>query len=308
MSAKTVNKATIFDIERYATKDGPGIRTVIFFKGCNLRCLWCQNPESQKTAPQIMYFRNKCIGCSRCLEICPQKAISEDPVFGLITDHNKCTACGKCSEVCFSDARRLIGNALSAEEVMIQIRRDNSFYRNSGGGVTFSGGEPLLQSDFIMELARMCREEGIHTTLETAGLVSLSVLKSVSELIDLIYFDLKHIDRDRHYANIGVYPEQIQENLKWLSRHHKNLIIRIPVIPDVNSSREDISAMFRFIKEQTAAQQVELLAFHRLGLGKYEGLGMEYAMGSVPNLDESVCEEWAEIGRLAGLKVHTGAN
>ena len=306
MSPKTVEPSIIFDIERCATKDGPGIRTVVFFKGCNLSCLWCQNPESQIADLQIMYYRSECTECGRCVKACLQNAIYSDPKFGLITNHEQCVTCGACVDTCFFNARRLIGKSLSIDEVMEQIMRDKNYYTNSGGGVTFSGGEPLLQSKFVAELANRCNTAGIHTTLETAGMVSIDTLKFIIPLIDLIYFDFKHIDPEKHYQSIGVYPDQITKNLKWMSHYSEKLIIRIPIIPGFNDSKDTLHQMFSFIKKELLECRVELLPFHRLGLGKYEGLGMDYSMKGIDNLKDSDCEELALIGREMGLTVRTG--
>lgn len=306
MPNKVEEQSMIFDIERYATKDGPGIRTVVFFKGCNLRCLWCQNPESQIADPQIMYYRSQCTACGRCLEACPQNAIYDDPDFGLITNHAQCITCGACVDACFSNARRLIGRLFSIDEVMEQIMRDKAYYENSGGGVTFSGGEPLLQAKFIFELAKRCKKEGIHTAIETAGMVSIDTMKLVLPIIDLIYLDFKHINPEEHFRTIGAYPDQIKKNLKWISQYSDKLIIRIPIIPKINNDEETLHQMFSFLSKEISGCKVELLPFHRLGLGKYEGLGMKYAMKDIANLEDSDCEKLALIGRKMGLTVQTG--
>jgi pyruvate formate lyase activating enzyme len=306
MPAELIKEAIVFDIERYATKDGPGIRTVVFLKGCNLRCLWCQNPESQSAIPQIMYYGTECNGCGRCIEICPRSAITRNPRLGFITDHEKCDLCGLCVDACFRNARHMIGQYMSVDNLFEQILKDKSFFDNSGGGVTFSGGEPLLHSDFVSALARKCKDAGIHTIVETAGLVPLDALKSVADLVDLVYFDFKHIDEEEHKRTVGASPKQIKENLKWISNHPVKLIVRIPIIPKVNNNKDTIRRMFHFLKEETSVREVELLAFHRLGLGKYDGLGMDYVMRDVENLEDSACEDLACYGREMGLTVYTG--
>jgi pyruvate formate lyase activating enzyme len=300
-------EATVFEIERYATEDGPGIRTVVFFKGCNLHCRWCQNPESHCPQPQLMYYRNRCTACRRCVEVCPVGAVREVPPFGFITNHRSCRLCGACVDRCLSDARKIVGQSMSLDTIMDEIRKDRAFYVESGGGVTFSGGEPLLQADAVRELARRCREEGIHTAVETAGHVSWANIEGLLSWLDLLYFDLKHIDSEQHRRFTGVPLDLILSNLSRVSECFENLVVRIPVVPGVNAAEQTMSRMFSFLLENTKARRVELLPFHRLGLAKYEGLGMSYAMAEVDNMSKEDCFPFAEIGRELGLAVRVGA-
>ncbi len=302
-----VSTATVFDIERYATEDGPGIRSVVFFKGCNLRCSWCQNPESHSADPQIMYSRKQCISCGRCVEACHAEAIHDDPLYGFVTDHEKCDLSGKCIDVCFTNSRKIVGRRMPVDEIMEELRKDKSFYDESGGGVTFSGGEPLLQAEAVLYLARSCREEDIDTALETAGFVPWSVIEKIHPWLNLLYFDLKHIDTDTHSQYTGVPIEPILENIRRAGKLFENIVVRIPVVPGVNDLPETQRRMMAFLAGETAVRNVELLPFHRLGLTKYEGLGMRYAMGNVENVQKSDCEPFAEIGRGMGLKIRVGA-
>ena len=296
----------IFDIERFATKDGPGIRTVVFFKGCALRCFWCQNPESQRADVEVMYDAGKCGGCRRCLDRCPQKAIRVDPRFGLVTDASLCRGCGACLESCYYSARRLMGRRYSVEGLMAEIRKDRTFYAYSGGGVTFSGGEPLLQPAFLASLACACRQEGIHTALETCGHAPWRSLVAVLPHLSLIYYDFKHLDPEAHGRSTGVSNRRILENLRRLSGLFRSLVVRIPVVPGFNDSPEVQRRMFGFLVKLPSAVEVELLPFHRLGSAKYTGLGREYHMDSVQSLRREDLNAAVQMGREMGLSIRSG--
>ncbi|RKX81611.1 MAG: glycyl-radical enzyme activating protein [Spirochaetes bacterium] len=298
-----IPSAMVFDIERYATDDGPGIRSVVFFKGCNLRCSWCQNPESHLSHPQIMYNRKQCTSCGRCMAACPADAIHNDELFGFITDPDKCIQCGACVDVCYTDARKIVGRRMLLDEIMEELKKDTDYYKDSGGGVTFSGGEPLLQADAVSVLAQKCKNEGFHTALETAGYLPWQTFEQILPLIDLLYFDLKHIDSDIHRSFTGVPIELILDNIRLAGELQENMVVRIPVIPGFNDSLEIQRRMMKYLSEETAVTQVELLPFHRFGSGKYDGLGIPYAMKDVENLSKSDCEQFAEIGRQLGLNV-----
>jgi pyruvate formate lyase activating enzyme len=254
-----------------------------------------------------MYYRNRCIGCRRCLEVCPAEAVREVPPFGFITDHHRCRLCGSCVDECFSDARKIVGQRMSIEAIMEEIRKDRAFYDESGGGVTFSGGEPLLQADAVRGLAGRCRDEGIHTAVETAGHVPWESIEVVLPWLDLLYFDLKHIDSEEHERYTGVHLDLILENLGRAGECFDNLVVRIPVVPGVNATEQAMTRMFSHLREHTKVRRVELLPFHRLGSAKYEGLGLDYAMAEVDNLSKEDCLPFAEIGRRLGLSVRVGA-
>ena len=253
----------IFDIQRFSIYDGPGIRTNVFFKGCNLRCLWCHNPESQSAKPQLLFYRDKCIGCGKCAEIC-DKTFTED-----------CIACGKCAEVCSQNARKISGKKISADEVVIEVLKDIEFYRTSGGGVTLSGGEPLLQPDFAAEILKKCKEQGIHTAIETAADVPWQSFQKVLPYLDLVLCDIKCINEDSHIRCTGVSNKRILENAQKLKKSDTKVIFRTPVVPDYNDGEIDKIAEF------CSPCEYEILAYHNTGCGKYNALNMDYALKEV---------------------------
>lgn len=234
-------------------------------------------------------------------------AVRETPPLGFVTDHRRCTLCGACVEACFSSARRIVGRLLSLESVMQEILRDRAFYDESGGGVTFSGGEPLLQAEAAAELARRCKGEGLHTALETAGHVPWRSIEGLLPWLDLLYFDLKHSDSEAHRRHTGAPLELILDNLRRASGCFGNLVVRIPTVPGVNASEETQRRMLGFLARETKVRRVQLLPYHRLGSAKYEGLGLPYPMGEAGNLSKQDCEPFAEIGRALGLAVQVGA-
>jgi pyruvate formate lyase activating enzyme len=269
------NTGIIFDIERNALVDGPGIRTVIFFKGCPLKCAWCHNPESQAAEPQLTHTRRFCIGCGHCLSACPRQAISADST-GLIVDRKACDLCGECVRTCFAKCWAIVGERLSVDEILAQVRKNAAYYRYSQGGVTISGGEPLFQSDFLINLARRLNEEGIHIAVDTSGYAIWEKLKQVAAYADMFLYDIKHIDSRIHKELTGVPNEMILDNLRALAMMKKKLVIRIPVIPSLNDSPENIGKIAEFIaKNVPEVVGVELLPFTRLGSSKYKLFGVE---------------------------------
>lgn len=265
----------IFDIQRFSIYDGPGIRTNVFFKGCNLRCLWCHNPESQKMKNQLLFYRDKCIGCGECAKIC-SKTFTDD-----------CIACGKCAEVCTHSARVISGRTATADEVVQEILKDKEFYRTSGGGVTLSGGEPLLQADFAAEILKKCKENGIHTAIETAACVPWESFEKVLPYLDLVLCDIKGIDEKKHIENTGVSNKTILENAERLKTSGVDVLFRTPVIPNYNDS--EIKEIAEFCKPC----EHELLAYHSTGCGKYTALGLEYRLGEVEAPSKEAMEKLA---------------
>lgn len=292
----------IFDIQRYAVNDGPGIRTTVFFKGCPLRCLWCDNPESQASLPQLFYFENLCTQSHRCVAACPTGATRLNRAGKMEIDRGLCTACGTCVEACPSDARAISGRLVTTAEVMETVKADSLFYRNSGGGVTASGGEPTQQPEFLMELFEECQRAGLDTALDTCGFVKWEVLEPVLEFTDLVLFDIKHLDPERHRELTGVDNRLILENIEKISERGTPLIVRIPLIPGCNDSREALSDMAGLLTRLNLTR-VDLAPYHRLGAAKYSRLGMAYVLDGVEPYSEEQVEEIRIFLEDRGLEV-----
>jgi len=291
----------IFNIQRYSIHDGPGIRTTVFLKGCPLNCWWCQNPESQLSGQEMVFWEDRCIGCGACSLNCPSGAIQMEnnkPV----TDKNKCNLCGKCSRICPAQAREMIGKKLTAEEIIKEVEKDLVFYEESGGGVTFSGGEPLEQSEFLEELLNGCREKKIHTTVDTTGYISWEILNKISPKVDLFLYDLKIMDNEKHKKYTGVSNEIILENLKKLTSVHNNIFVRFPVIPGINDDYQNIRKMGEFLSSLKIAQ-VNLLPYHHIGIDKYKRLGNKYKLVDIQPPSEEQLSEVSAILRKFDLNV-----
>lgn len=279
----------VFNIERYAVHDGPGIRTLVFLKGCPLRCLWCCNPESQRPEAELLLFPENCIGCGECLRNCPSHAISRG-ADGLVTDSGKCTCCGACAECCYPRARTLCGGGMTAEEVLNEVRKDLLFYRQSGGGVTLSGGEPFFQFEFAAALLRSCRELEINTAVETCGYVPERRFKEALPLVDTYLFDLKHMDPETHIRLTGVGNELIHRNFETLLEAGKRVIPRMPLIPGLNDTEESLHATCMFLRERSIGT-LNLLPYHELGVNKYTRTGREYTLNLRPHTVEEIARK-----------------
>lgn len=261
-------KAMLFDIQRGSYVDGPGIRTTVFFKGCNLNCKWCHNPESKSADRQMLFYSDKCTGCGKCVSVCPNKG-------------KKCELCGKCALFCPHDARKLCGREYGIEEVMRELLRDKCFYENSGGGVTFSGGECMLQIDFLSEILRECKTEGIHTAVDTAGNVPFSYFERILPFTDLFLYDIKAFSAEKHKEGTGADNARILENAKRLSGKSK-ILFRIPVIGGFNDEETEMQKIADFLKD-ISHEKVELLPYHALGEHKYRALGVNVEVFSAPS-------------------------
>ena len=270
----------LFDIKHYAIHDGPGIRTTIFLKGCHLSCQWCANPESQQLSPEIMFDESLCRQCGACASLCPHNAIEFNGNQRLF-HRSVCTGCGKCVGACLFDAVELCGYSISVRSLWDKIKDDRVFWDRSNGGITLSGGEPLLQSKFAGAFLRWCRERNIHTAIETCGQVSEDVFNKMLSLVDFIIFDYKLADSAEHEKYTGKSNERITKNLMTLLKSPKEILIRMPLVPGVNDAKEDLRKIGDFLSCAKPGVKLELLAYHKLGQGKYKKLGMEYLMRGV---------------------------
>lgn len=286
-------KACIFNIQKYSIHDGPGIRTVVFFKGCPLQCLWCSNPESQNSTAQITWDKSKCVKCLHCVDSCEHKSISFDND-RIVIDSNKCTSCLNCVKACPTKALKLEGEYLTLSQVIQAVLKDEVFYEESNGGVTLSGGEVLQQHIFASELLKLLKEKNIHTSIETTGYTSNEIFSKFIENVDLLLFDMKHYDREKHFQATNVYNDIIIENLRTAIKQGKDVIIRIPVIPTINSSLDDAKEFCKLLKS-VSVTKVNLLPFHQFGEKKYELLNKKYKFQHVKQLHEEDLLEYKNI-------------
>lgn len=257
-------KTVIFDIERNSFVDGPGIRTTVFFKGCNLMCKWCHNPESQNCEKEILFYKNKCTDCGRCKEL-------------TVDDENF---------LCFNDAKEICGKEYTADEVFAEVIKDKAFYETSGGGVTFSGGECMLQTDFLLEILKKCKENGIHTAVDTAGHIPWESFEKILPFTDLFLYDIKAMNEEIHKEYTGVTNTRILENLKKLLKSDVDVWVRIPVISGVNDIEDEMQKIKSFFDINGYPEKVELLPYHAMGEHKYEALGKSVKKFAVPSKEK----------------------
>lgn len=297
-------KGIITAIQRMSIHDGPGIRSTLFMKGCNMRCRWCHNPETWSRHKQLQYVVSKCIHCGLCVGVCSREALSVRPdVDKLLIDRQKCDVCGRCTEICSGGALSLVGREVEIDEVMEQILDDMPFYKESGGGVTISGGEPLLQKKFVAELLSACRLAGIGTAVETNLNVEWDDIHELLPLVDVWMCDLKIADSSLHKEWTGTGNEKILVNLKLLAQHKVPLIVRTPVIPGVNDSRKSIGDICGLMQGMDNIVYYELLPFHSLGFDKYEMLGMNNSMLETRILNKKELLPLYEVAVQNGIKI-----
>jgi pyruvate formate lyase activating enzyme len=302
---------SISNIQRFSLHDGPGIRTLVFMQGCPLQCKWCCNPEGRKNYPQLRYIAAKCsygIKCDApCARVCPNNAVTVTSSRKLKMDWALCDSCGKCAEVCLYGARTMLGSKMTVDEVLAEIGQDRSFYNRSGGGMTIGGGEPLLHFEFTLELLKACKEWFLHTAMETCGHAPWKHLKKVSEYLDLMYYDIKHMNPERHRELTGVSNDLILRNAqRVLSGGVKcEVIVRTEVVPGCNDREDDIRAIARFVAD-SGGEKMELLPYHSLGSSKYNQLGMAYGLSEIKPPTEGKMRKLRGIVESFGLREMTG--
>lgn len=295
-------KGLVFDIQRFSVHDGPGIRTVIFLKGCSLHCFWCQNPEGIHPKLEIMFFPDRCILCGRCLEVCPEGAhMINEGVHYFARD--KCTICGRCTEACYAGVLKITGKIMTVKEVIKEVLKDKIFYEQSGGGITLSGGDVVTQPKFTVAVLQQSKLEGLHTALETAANYKWELLKSLLPRTDLVMLDIKHLDPQKHKKATQSSNELILHNAQKLSQIPKPLIIRTPVIPGFNDTVEEIAAIAQFIQPFPHLQYYELLPFHRFAEGKYHNLGLVYAARHLRTPSKEKMNQLADEAGKFGITV-----
>ncbi|MBO6270792.1 MAG: glycyl-radical enzyme activating protein [Clostridium sp.] len=286
-------KPLVFNIQKFSTHDGDGVRTTIFFKGCPLKCRWCHNPESQRYEKELIFHHNKCVVCGKCVVKCPQQANSI--VDGkLVFDRDKCTACGVCTDWCIKEAREIAGKEYTVDELVKEAKKDQIFYEQSGGGVTLSGGEVMAQNiDYIEQLCKRLHREGISVFIDTSGYTKYENLKRLIPITDVFLYDIKAIDSEEHKDYIGVDNALILENLVKLSNDGAGIYARLPIIGKVNATDEYINSVIRFLEDNhVKVQQVNLLPYHDIGKGKYASLDRPYDEASMVKPDKELMEHF----------------
>lgn len=285
-------KAVIFDIQRFSLHDGPGIRTTCFFKGCPLSCAWCQNPESHRLQPELIFYAESCIHCLACQKICPENALSES--LPLRFDPQYCTTCGLCVSECPTNSLRLVGKEWTPTDLMDEVAKDMDFFHDSHGGVTLSGGEPLLQTAFLLNWLPMNRNKNIHTTIETCGMIPWKNIERLLPWIDLVFYDLKHMNDSIHKQYTGQGNAKILKNFSQLSKTGKALQARMPVVPGINTAPDNIRATARFLKKNKQ-KSIHLLPYHTLGDAKLNRIETKLRPLNITPLDPENLLEIQEL-------------
>ncbi|MFC0906180.1 trans-4-hydroxy-L-proline dehydratase activase [Clostridium sp. MT-14] len=299
-----MTSGTIFNIQKYSIHDGPGIRTTVFFKGCPLKCWWCHNPESQNTNHEIMFFEERCTVCGKCIKKCPQNAIKINNNFPEI-DKFKCTLCEKCVDFCPNKAREHVGRNITSNELIKEIVKDEVFYEQSGGGVTFSGGEPLMQVDFLDDILKRCKDRGIHTAVDTSGYAPWKSFERIASKVDLFLYDIKIMDNEKHKKYIGAENDIILKNIENLSNMGCNIYLRMPIIKEINDDNDHIEKTIKLLSIINV-EQVNLLPYHKIGMDKYRRLKMNYKLSGMEKPSDERMEEISQKFKKAGIKIKIG--
>lgn len=299
-----MNKGIVFNVQKCSIHDGSGIRTLVFLKGCPLRCLWCANPESQNPYSELTCNEKKCIACKACIVACPKKCIVDTSYF----DRDVCDNCGDCVDVCYAEAKKITGKEMLSDELIDIIAKDHTYYEHSGGGVTFSGGEPLQSPQFLYECVSKCKELGISAIVETCGYADYAQFSPIIDKLDMIFFDIKHADPKVHKVLTGVSNEKILENLKKINTHKIDIHVRIPIIPGYNDSMDNLKAIANLVAPLQNVKVVELIAYHKLGAYKYQAVGRKYTLEDViPPSSETMLNYVNELNQIlvkVGKKCH----
>lgn len=283
------NKGNIFQIQRFSIHDGQGIRTSVFLKGCPLRCYWCHNPEGLNLEDDLMLTSSLCISCGMCEKICKSHAISVGDN-GAIINRSRCNHCFECVENCPSQALSKIGTEYTPEQIINIVKRDNVFYRNSGGGITLTGGEPLMQHEFAFEVLALCNQENIHTAIETSLFANGDIVKKMLSLTKQVIIDCKAFDETLHIKGTSVSNKQILENIAYTLKNHDNVLVRIPIIPNFNNNKEELERIYEFLSQQKNGVKVELMPYHSFGTHKYKQLSIDTNELTPPS--DSEMEKW----------------
>ena len=289
-----MNNGMVFDIQRFSLHDGPGIRTTVFLKGCPLRCLWCHNPESQDRRPELSFLQEKCIGCGWCFQQCPSGAHRAEGGRHIL-DRGQCIRCGKCAERCYSGALTMIGKEMNADEVIAEVSKDKSFYENSGGGMTISGGEPMEQFEFTRRLLAEAKKSGLHTCLDTCGFAPVKEYLELLPMVNLFLYDLKETNPDGHLEYTGVPLEPVLDNLAALDRAGAAIVLRCPVIPGLNDRREHFRAIASIAAGMANLREINLIPYHPLGESKLKRLGRNSILEGKTFSDGETVAEWVRI-------------
>ena len=294
----------VFNIEKFATHDGPGIRTAVFLKGCHLHCPWCANPESWAITPTFMYDQRKCVGCLSCVNQCEHHALRFEN--GILHDSQVCVGCRKCEDVCLKEAIHFAGKQSTIDDVLKEILKDKDYFDESNGGVTISGGEPFLQFDAFLKLVKACKAKGLHVAVETTGSYSQEWVKEAFDYIDLFLLDLKHIDADKLKKVTGGNLQQVLDNIAYItSKDVSKIIIRVPVIPYFNYDEKTLHQILNTAKAYHI-QEVNLLPYHTLGKNKWDQMHQTYQLGNEKMLDKKALQAYVEYGETIGVKVKLG--